>query len=208
MLSISGTTKRCRLLVSVKVTAVSLTVILVILSYNIICEDLGRQPIHRNQPHSPPFVKPCLQVLSNCELVQDPHIPAGGTCPPAPPPFTKPCPQVQDPPQHLQGYLPPSHNEAFTGRARSIPRCGFCRQDDHISANCTKNPNHSLLSWFPDPTQWHANTGQLPLWPARTSYHGAAHRDTPAVQRGEVLAPLVQVHTCLPHLRWAPPRPG
>ncbi len=31
---------------------------------------------------------------------------------------------------------PHLYNEAFTGRTRSIPRCTFCLQDDHIGPQC------------------------------------------------------------------------
>ena len=33
------------------------------------------------------------------------------------------------------------YNEAFTGRAKSIARCNFCLQDDHVSLREPNNPN-------------------------------------------------------------------
>ena len=49
---------------------------------------------------------------------------------------------------------PRLYNEAFTGRARSIARCSFCLQDDHVAAYCPHNPNRPYFSWFPDPSTW------------------------------------------------------
>lgn len=43
------------------------------------------------------------------------------------------------------------YNEAFTGRARAIPRCSFCLQDDHAASTCPRNPNRAMFGWFPDP---------------------------------------------------------
>ena len=46
------------------------------------------------------------------------------------------------------------YNEAFTGRARAIPRCAFCLQDDHTAPYCPKNPNRPAFGWFPDAMPW------------------------------------------------------
>lgn len=51
---------------------------------------------------------------------------------------------------------PRLYNEAFTGRARSIARCNFCLQDDHLAANCPHNPHRPYFGWFPDPAAWPA----------------------------------------------------
>ena len=40
------------------------------------------------------------------------------------------------------------YNEAFTGRARSIPRCPHCLADDHVGVSCPHNPNPPILGWF------------------------------------------------------------
>ena len=45
-------------------------------------------------------------------------------------------------------------SEAFTGRARSIPRCTFCLRDDHTGQNCPSNPDRAWSGWFPGPTSW------------------------------------------------------
>ena len=37
------------------------------------------------------------------------------------------------------------YNESFTGRARAIPRCSYCAQDDHGEASCPRNPNRPLV---------------------------------------------------------------
>ena len=42
------------------------------------------------------------------------------------------------------------YNEAFTGRARAIPRCSFCLQEDHVAQSCPRNPNRPWFGWFPD----------------------------------------------------------
>jgi hypothetical protein len=41
------------------------------------------------------------------------------------------------------------YNEAFTGRAKTIPRCPHCLCEDHAGANCPDNPNPPVLGWFP-----------------------------------------------------------
>ncbi len=53
---------------------------------------------------------------------------------------------------------PRFYNEAFTGRARSIPGCTFCicLQVDHTSQYRPKNPNRPWIGWCPDPSNWHA----------------------------------------------------
>ena len=40
------------------------------------------------------------------------------------------------------------YNEAFTGRARSIPRCPHCLADDHSGVTCPHNPNPPIVGWF------------------------------------------------------------
>ena len=42
-------------------------------------------------------------------------------------------------------------SEAFTGRARSIPRCSHCLSEDHTSAVCPFNPNPPAFGWFHNP---------------------------------------------------------
>ena len=54
------------------------------------------------------------------------------------------------------------YNESFTGRAKSIERCSYCLQDDHIGSNCPKNPNRPVFGWFPGVAPWPAQT--LPSW--------------------------------------------
>ena len=41
------------------------------------------------------------------------------------------------------------YNETFTGRARAIPRCSHCLQEDHTAAHCPRNPNHAWFGWWP-----------------------------------------------------------
>ena len=53
------------------------------------------------------------------------------------------------------------YNEAFTCRARAIPRCPFCLQDDHTGPYCPRNPNRSLFGygWMPDAVPWPMSPG-------------------------------------------------
>ena len=45
---------------------------------------------------------------------------------------------------------PRLYNEAFTGRAKSIPRCPHCLGDDHVGSNCPLNPSPVVVGWFQD----------------------------------------------------------
>ena len=52
--------------------------------------------------------------------------------------------------KHLNWSIPNPHlyNKAFTGRAKTIPRCSFCLQEDHATRHYLHNPNRSWLSEF------------------------------------------------------------
>ena len=43
-------------------------------------------------------------------------------------------------------------SEAFTGRAKSIPRCSLCLQDDHLAQACPQNPDRQWMAWAPGPS--------------------------------------------------------
>ena len=58
---------------------------------------------------------------------------------------------------------PRLYNEAFTGRARAIPRCSYCLDDDHHFNNCPKNPNRPLLGYFPPMGTWPMPTPPQPM---------------------------------------------
>ena len=60
---------------------------------------------------------------------------------------------------------PRLYNEAFTGRARTIARCIFCLQDDHVAAQCPQNPNRPIFTWCPDPASWSAQVQPVPYRP-------------------------------------------
>ena len=47
-------------------------------------------------------------------------------------------------------------SEAFTGRARSIPRCSICLRDDHLAQLCPQNTDRQWLAWLPGPVPWQA----------------------------------------------------
>ena len=40
------------------------------------------------------------------------------------------------------------YNEAFRGRARVVPRCTFCLQEDHVAQYCLRSPSRSWLGWL------------------------------------------------------------
>ena len=66
---------------------------------------------------------------------------------------------------------PRLYNEAFTGRARAIPRCSFCLQDDHGANACPHNPNRPMYGW----------SAELPSWLA---HQALAHHSTgPSAQQ-------------------------
>ena len=44
------------------------------------------------------------------------------------------------------------YNEAFTGRARTVPRCQHCISEEHDSSSCPQNPNPPVLGWFHPPS--------------------------------------------------------
>ena len=52
------------------------------------------------------------------------------------------------------------YNEAFTGRAQTIPRCPHCLSEDHTGAICPYNPTPPVLGWFQDPHQVVATPAQ------------------------------------------------
>ena len=58
------------------------------------------------------------------------------------------------------------YNEAFMGRARAIPRCSFCLQDDQLGQECPKNPDCPWFGWFPNPPAWVPNP---PAWVSPTA---------------------------------------
>ena len=40
------------------------------------------------------------------------------------------------------------YNEAFTGRARTVPQCNYCLQEDHVAQSCPRNPNRPWFGWL------------------------------------------------------------
>ena len=50
---------------------------------------------------------------------------------------------------------PRLYNEAFTGRARTIPRCSHCLADDHHGAACPHNLKPPILGWLQSPSTLH-----------------------------------------------------
>ncbi len=40
------------------------------------------------------------------------------------------------------------YSEAFTGRAKTIPRCEYCLREDHTATYCPSNPNQAMFGWF------------------------------------------------------------
>lgn len=66
------------------------------------------------------------------------------------------------------------YDEAFTGRARSIPRCAFCLQEDHTGQYCLTSPDHQWFGWLPSP---------MPAW------QSTSHRAFRPQPRGQLLCP-------------------
>ena len=69
------------------------------------------------------------------------------------------------------------YSEAFTGRAKSIPRCEYCLQEDHTSTYCPCNPNRPMFGWFPNPVPANPQS-----WPSVTR--------TPAAQSATNRKPI------------------
>ena len=60
---------------------------------------------------------------------------------------------------------PRLYSEAFTGRARSIPRCQVCLSDTHAAQQCPSNPNpFAAFGWGLDTRQMAPSV----QWPVRT----------------------------------------
>ena len=47
------------------------------------------------------------------------------------------------------------YNEAFTGYARSLPRCSFCLGEDHQAQVCPRNPHRPWFGWLQHPVASH-----------------------------------------------------
>ena len=72
------------------------------------------------------------------------------------------------------------YNEAFTGRARMIPRCQHCLSEDHTSAGCPHHPNPMVVGWLQPP-------GTLQVSP-----QPSANLTTPAPASRTTAKPLAQ----------------
>ena len=46
------------------------------------------------------------------------------------------------------------YNEAFTGRARAVPRCSICLSDSHANQQCPQNLNQQWVGWYSSPAGW------------------------------------------------------
>ena len=107
---------------------------------------------------------------------------------------------------------PRLYSEAFTGRAKTIPRCQFCLQDDHTGQYCPRNPDRPWLNWLSDVPPPHSQQVflQLPGHPRGKGLSpncvGSSTRDD-AGMRG--IATPTLAGTAADHIRWSPdPRPG
>ena len=63
----------------------------------------------------------------------------------------------------LNWSTPDTHlySEALTGRARSIPRCTYCLQDDHSSQHCPQNPDQLWVTWHSGAAPWQGPSATL-----------------------------------------------
>ena len=48
------------------------------------------------------------------------------------------------------------YNEAFMGRAKLLPRCSYCLEEDHVDQFCPANPNRPWFRWLPQPATYGA----------------------------------------------------
>ena len=64
----------------------------------------------------------------------------------------------------LDWYIPNArlYNEAFTWRAKAVPRCTFCLQEDHVAQHCPHNPNRPWPGWFQEPMPFQPNLSHQP----------------------------------------------
>ena len=81
------------------------------------------------------------------------------------------------------------YQEAFTGRARNIPRYSYCVQDDHTSELCTKNPARACFGWPAGFLVWPAVQPPPPLFPPKVGRsppqsHAAASTAADALPSG------------------------
>ena len=103
------------------------------------------------------------------------------------------------------------YNEAFTGRARVVPRCNYCLQEDHVAQSCPRNPNRPWFGWLPHgpdnrglgPSRQPPPRGQPPAEPCRRYNAGTCRLAATACR---------YLHRCLecggPHPRPQCPRGG
>ena len=64
------------------------------------------------------------------------------------------------------------YNEAFTGRARAIPRCTHCLGDDHAAGSCPLNPSFNVVGVAPSPSPTY-HQGGLSEMPEFLTVRGA-----------------------------------
>ena len=70
------------------------------------------------------------------------------------------------------------YNEAFTGRAKAVPRCTFCLQEDHVAQHCPHYPNCPWPGWFQEPMPLQPNLSHRPLQLAPLNLWNAAAATT------------------------------
>ena len=56
------------------------------------------------------------------------------------------------------------YNKAFTGRAKSIPRCLHCLGDDHTGATCPLNPSPIVVGWLQENRPFLPSSTTAPLF--------------------------------------------
>ena len=67
------------------------------------------------------------------------------------------------------------YNETFTGRARAIPRCSYCGQDDHGESSRQHNPSRPLFGLL---TNWAA----FPGYPLPAQQQIPQRQQTPSME--------------------------
>ncbi len=76
---------------------------------------------------------------------------------------------------------PRLYSEAFTGRARSIPQCSYCLQDDHLPQQCPQNSDQFWMSWPMGVMPWRKQFGGQ--GPSTASSARLANRSSELCQR-------------------------
>ena len=99
------------------------------------------------------------------------------------------------------------YNEAFTGRAKSIPRCPHCLGDNHTGATCPFNPSPIVVGWLQDNHPFlPSSTTVTPFLQGQPAQERAEQRhaaiSTTIAADFRVVATSTLVASAVAHIRW------